>query len=75
MAASKGGVTDEELIEAVKEHTPAGTSEVAEHVALSRQAADNRLRQIEGRHATPPVWSTKIGPTKVWLHADHVAPR
>ena len=67
--------TDEELKEAVKELTPAGTQEVANHVGLTRQAVDYRLQKIEDRYSTPWVWSKKIGPTKVWLHADHVFPR
>ena len=72
MATSPEGVTDTELKTAVKELTPAGTQEVADRVGLSRQAVDNRLQQIEDRYANPWVWSKKIGPTKVWLHADHV---
>jgi len=68
-------VTDKELKAAVKELTPAGTQEVADHVGLTRQATDYRLRQIEDRHQPPQVWSKKIGPTKVWLHCTHVAPR
>lgn len=75
MAASQGDVTDEDLRVAVKELTPAGTQEVADRIGLSRQAVDYRLQQIEDRHVNPWVWSKKIGPTKVWLHADHVAPR
>lgn len=67
--------TDKELKEAVKKLTPAGTQEVADHVGLTRQAADYRLQKIEDRHPVPWVWSKKIGPTKVWLHADHVFPR
>lgn len=68
-------VTDEELKEVVKELTPAGTQEIADYVGLTRQAADYRLQKIEDRYSTPWVWSKKIGPTKVWLHADHVFPR
>jgi DNA invertase Pin-like site-specific DNA recombinase len=75
MAASQGDVTDKDLRDAVRELTPSGTQEVADRVGLSRQAVDRRLRQVEDRHGTPLVWSKKIGPTKVWLHADHVAPR
>jgi len=75
MVASQGDVTDEDLRVAVKELTPAGTQEVADRVGLSRQAVDHRLRQIEDRHANPWVWSKKIGPTKVWLHADHAYSR
>jgi DNA invertase Pin-like site-specific DNA recombinase len=68
-------VTDEELKAAVKELTPAGTQEVADHVGLTRQAVDYRLQKIEDRYETPWVWSKMIGPTKVWLHADQVFPR
>lgn len=73
MAAQE--VTDKELKAAVKELTPAGTQEVADHVGLTRQAVDYRLQKIEDRYATPWVWSKTIGPTKVWLHAEHVYPR
>lgn len=75
MAASQRDVTDEDLKDAVKELTPAGTQDVADRVGLSRQSVDDRLQQIEGHSSYPLVWSKKIGPTKVWLHADHVAPR
>ncbi|MFC6825240.1 hypothetical protein [Halopelagius fulvigenes] len=75
MAAPQSKVSDEDLKAAVKELTPAGTKEVADYVGLSRQATDYRLQNIEDRHPNPWVWSKKIGPTKVWLHADHVYPR
>lgn len=75
MGNSQGEVSDEDLKATVKEMTPAGTQEVADYVGLSRQAVDYRLQKIEDRHSTPYVWSKKIGPTKVWLHADHVYPR
>lgn len=75
MTNANQDVTDEDLKAAVKELTPAGTQEVADHVGLTRQAADYRLRQLEDRYSNPLVWSKKIGPTKVWLHATHVAPR
>lgn len=68
-------VTDDDLKAAVKEHTPAGTQEVADAVGMSRQGVDYRLQKIEDRHPNPWVWSKKIGPTKIWLHADHVFPR
>jgi hypothetical protein len=68
-------VTDEELKAAVKDLTPAGTQEVTDHVGMSRGAADYRLQKIEDRYSNPWVWSKMVGPTKVWLHADHVYPR
>lgn len=68
-------VTDDELKEAVKDLTPAGTQEIADHVGMTRQGVDYRLQKIEDRYETPWVWSKKIGPTKIWMHADHVFPR
>lgn len=68
-------VTDKKLKAAVKELTPTDTQEVADHVGLTHQAVDYRLQKIEDRYVTPWVWSKMIGPTKIWLHADHVHPR
>ena len=67
-------VTDDALKDAVKERTPASTTEVANRTTLTRQAVAYRLKQIEGRWANSWVWSKKIGPTRVWFHADHVFP-
>lgn len=77
MAESKeqSEVTDDELKQAVKEYTPAGTQEIADRVGMSRQGVEYRLRKIEDRYENPWVWSKKIGPTRIWLHADHVFPR
>jgi DNA invertase Pin-like site-specific DNA recombinase len=68
-------VSDDELKEAVKDLTPAGTQEIADRVGMSRQGVSYRLQQIEDRYETPWVWSKTIGPTKIWMHADHVFPR
>lgn len=68
-------VTDDELKEAVKDLTPAGTQEIADRVGMTRQGVDYRLQKIEDRYETPWVWSKKIGPTKIWMHADHIFPR
>jgi predicted transcriptional regulator len=56
-------VSDEEILEAVREHEPAGTSEVGDAVGLARQNADYRLRNLrdEGR-----VGSKKVGRSLVW---------
>lgn len=45
--------------------TPAGTSEVAEIVGISRQSARRKLRTLEERGR---IWSKKVGPTTVWMH-------
>jgi DNA invertase Pin-like site-specific DNA recombinase len=73
--SNRGEVTDDELKEAVKDLIPAGTQEIADRVGLTRQAVDYRLRKIEDRYENPWVWSKKIGPTKIWIHADHIFPR
>lgn len=63
-------VTDEELIEQVRQIEAAATSEIGDAVGLSRQGADKRLRELReaGR-----VRSKKIGASLVWLPADSSA--
>lgn len=56
---------DQEFMNAVYRCTPAGTSEVAEIVGMTRQSAAARLKQLEERDW---VWSKKVGPTRVWIH-------
>ena len=68
-------VDDEAIMDAVKELTPAGTQEVADRIGLTRQATEYRLKNIEERASIPAVWSKKIGPTRVWLHSQHIYPR
>jgi len=50
--------TDEEFLDAVRRHNPAGTSEVAEAVGCTTQNADYRLRQLEDMAR---VESKKVG--------------
>lgn len=57
-------VTDEEIITAVGENEPAGTTEIGEAVGLARQNADYRLRKLEGQGK---VRKKKIGRTLAWL--------
>lgn len=38
--------TDEEVMEAVAENEPAGTTEVADKLGIARQSADYRLRRL-----------------------------
>lgn len=56
-------VSDEEIIEAVGENEPAGTTEVGEAVGLARQNADYRLRKLEDQGK---VQKKKIGRTLAW---------
>jgi predicted transcriptional regulator len=55
--------TDEEVLEAVRIHEPAGTKEVADELGIARQSADYRLRSLldEGL-----VSKKKVGNSLVW---------
>lgn len=55
--------TDEEVLEAVRKHTPAGTQEVADELGIARQSADYRLRQLL---ADGDVSKKKVGNSLVW---------
>ena len=59
--------TDADVLNAVREHDPAGTSEIAEQLDIARQSADQRLRKLAdaGR-----VHRKKIGAVAVWWLAD-----
>lgn len=54
---------DEEILEAVKEHEPAGTQEIADEIGIARQSADYRLRQLE---ESGQVSKKKVGRSLVW---------
>jgi len=55
--------TDREFLAALAEHEPAGTTEIAEAVGVTRQNAYKRLRQLadDGK-----ITSKKIGGSLVW---------
>lgn len=55
--------SDEEYLEAVREHEPAATTEVADEVGVARQSADYRLRRLENEGR---VRSTRIGNSLAW---------
>lgn len=61
------GITDEEVLNAVRKREPAGTREVAEELGIVRQSADYRLRNLrdEGR-----VRSKKVGRELIWMIAN-----
>ncbi len=63
MADSGERHSAEEYIDAVREHEPAGTTEIADAVGVARQSADYRLRQLETQGL---VKSKKIGNSLVW---------
>ena len=54
-----------EVVNAVYRCTPAGTSEVAEILGISRQGARYHLEQLEEQDR---IWSKKVGRTRVWMH-------
>lgn len=56
--------TDEDILEAVRTHEPAATSEVASEISVSRQAADYRLRKLLDEDR---VSKKKIGASLVWF--------
>ncbi len=59
--------SDEEYLDAVREHEPAGTSEAAEAVGVERQSADYRLRKLEEEKR---VKSKMVGNSLVWMVAE-----
>ena len=56
--------SDEAVLEAVRNHEPAGTQEIADELGIARQSADYRLRNLlnEGR-----VSKKKIGNSLAWI--------
>lgn len=59
--------SDDQVIAAVKEHSPAATSEVGDELDIARQSADYRLRKLAdaGR-----VEKKKIGASLVWTAVE-----
>lgn len=58
---------DEEFLEAVEEHQPASTKEVAEAVGCSRRNADVRLRKLE---EAGEIRKKKVGNSLTWFSAE-----
>lgn len=57
-------VSDDEILEAVREHEPAGTAEVGNAVGLARQNADYRLRKLAEEDR---VTKKMVGNSLVWF--------
>ncbi|TYT61698.1 winged helix-turn-helix domain-containing protein [Natrialba swarupiae] len=55
--------SDREYLAAVANREPAGTSEIAEEVGVTRQNADQRLRRLEDQGK---VSCKKVGTSLVW---------
>jgi len=55
--------SEEDVLTAVRNHEPAGTTEVAEELGIKRPSADYRLRQLEEEGK---VSSKKIGNSLAW---------
>lgn len=64
--------TDREVLDAVEEHQPAGTADVAEALGVTRQAADYRLRRLreDGR-----VDGKKVGGSLIWTVEQRPGPQ
>jgi predicted transcriptional regulator len=58
---------EEDYFEAIQKNAPASTREIAEHVGVTRQGADYRLRQLEEEDK---VESKMVGNSLVWALAD-----
>ena len=58
---------DEEVLDAVRDHEPAGTSEVADALGCTTQNADYRLRKLRDARR---VESKKVGRSLVWTLSD-----
>ena len=56
--------TDEELLAAIDDMEPVGTSEVADHFDCSQQAAYQRLRDL---HEEGNIDSKLVGGARVWM--------
>jgi predicted transcriptional regulator len=60
--------SDREVIEAVRKHEPAATSEVAEELDIERQSADYRLRNL---YDEEEIDKKKIGASLVWFTVEN----
>jgi predicted transcriptional regulator len=59
--------TDEDFLEAVEEHEPASTREVADAVGCSRRNADVRLRKLE---EAGEIRKKKVGNSLTWFSVE-----
>lgn len=59
--------TDSEVLDAVQSHAPAATSDVADELDVTRQAADYRLRRLQEEDR---VANKKIGGALAWKVTD-----
>lgn len=64
---ARKGLSDDDVIEAVRETQPAGTADIADILGVQRQAADYRLRNLRDESK---VQSQKIGGSLVWTLPD-----
>ncbi len=56
-------VTDKEIIQAVKKHQPAGTTDIAKEVGIKQPNAYKRLKQLEKENK---VKGEMVAKTLVW---------
>lgn len=58
---------EQEYLDAIREHSPASTREVADEVGVTRQGADYRLRQLK---SDGKVTAKKVGNSLIWMLPD-----
>lgn len=58
---------DEDIIQAVRKHEPAGTQEVVDELGIARQSADYRLRKLTDENE---VKSEKVGNSLIWTKVN-----
>jgi predicted ArsR family transcriptional regulator len=58
---------ESEYFQAIRDHAPASTKEVADAVGVTRQGADYRLRKLED---DGKVRSKMVGNSLVWMLAE-----
>jgi predicted transcriptional regulator len=61
--------TDQALIEAVQQHEPSGTQEIADSVGARRRTVEYRLQSLSEDDGTP-IQGKKIGQSLVWYVND-----
>ena len=57
----------DDYLNAIRQHAPASTKEIADSVGVTRQGADYRLRKLEDEGI---VQSKMVGNSLVWMVAE-----
>jgi hypothetical protein len=63
-------VTDSDLLDAVRKHSPAATREVGEEIDMTRAGAHKRLNQILESDQSRGLHKKQIGNSVAWFVSD-----